>query len=249
MRTLYQFPVSHYCEKARWCLDHKGLKYRLANLIPGLHRRKTQRLAAIRTLPILVDDDEAIGDSTGIALYLEQAYPAHPLFPLDEEQRVRILELDAIFNRAGVHVRRWIYGQILTSPDLMHVVFGAYPKPVALIGRMLAPLVRAGLRDVYRLKPAAIERSRDEMMTALKVLDDQLRANNSGYLVGEKLTLADITAASMFGPLLGPKGSPWEDLGEIPETLGRLRAELTNRPSGRWVHERYRTDRHSPSLT
>lgn len=36
-RTLYQFPISHYCEKARSCLDVKGLTYSTRDLIPGLH--------------------------------------------------------------------------------------------------------------------------------------------------------------------------------------------------------------------
>ncbi len=34
MRTLYQFPLSHFCE-ARWMLDHKELYYVAHNLIPG----------------------------------------------------------------------------------------------------------------------------------------------------------------------------------------------------------------------
>ncbi len=33
MRVLYQFPLSHYCEKARWLLDHKELDYVAHNLI------------------------------------------------------------------------------------------------------------------------------------------------------------------------------------------------------------------------
>jgi glutathione S-transferase len=41
MRVLYQFPLSHYCEKARWLLDHKELDYVAHNLIPGFHRAFT----------------------------------------------------------------------------------------------------------------------------------------------------------------------------------------------------------------
>ncbi|MBU2254901.1 MAG: glutathione S-transferase N-terminal domain-containing protein, partial [Gammaproteobacteria bacterium] len=72
MRTLYQFPISHYCEKTRWHLDHKGLDFQVDNLFPGLHRLKSKRLAGIVTLPILKDGEQVIGDSTQIALYLEQ---------------------------------------------------------------------------------------------------------------------------------------------------------------------------------
>ncbi|TDH76046.1 glutathione S-transferase N-terminal domain-containing protein, partial [Acinetobacter baumannii] len=37
MRVLYQFPLSHYFEKARCLLDHKELDYVEHNLIPGFH--------------------------------------------------------------------------------------------------------------------------------------------------------------------------------------------------------------------
>lgn len=37
MLTLYQFPISHYCEKIRWALDFKQLKYNTVNLLPALH--------------------------------------------------------------------------------------------------------------------------------------------------------------------------------------------------------------------
>ncbi|VAW80072.1 hypothetical protein MNBD_GAMMA15-1204 [hydrothermal vent metagenome] len=35
--TLYQFPISHYCEKIRWALDYKGLPYTTINPLPGSH--------------------------------------------------------------------------------------------------------------------------------------------------------------------------------------------------------------------
>jgi len=37
-RTLYQFPQSHFAEKGRWLLDHKGLGYQTRNLYPVLNR-------------------------------------------------------------------------------------------------------------------------------------------------------------------------------------------------------------------
>lgn len=53
MRVLYQFPLSHYCEKARWLLDHKELDYVAHNLIPGFHRAFAQLKTGQNLLPIL----------------------------------------------------------------------------------------------------------------------------------------------------------------------------------------------------
>ena len=43
MIELYQFPISHFCEKIRWTLDYKGLSHKTRNLLPGLHVLKTKK--------------------------------------------------------------------------------------------------------------------------------------------------------------------------------------------------------------
>ena len=32
--VLYQFPISHYCEKVRWALAYKSISYQKINLLP-----------------------------------------------------------------------------------------------------------------------------------------------------------------------------------------------------------------------
>ncbi|HEX3343119.1 MAG TPA: glutathione S-transferase N-terminal domain-containing protein, partial [Polyangiaceae bacterium] len=39
MPTLLTIPFSHFCEKARWALDHTRVAYREEGHCPGLHRR------------------------------------------------------------------------------------------------------------------------------------------------------------------------------------------------------------------
>ncbi len=64
MRTLYQFPLSHYCEKARWMLDFKELEYNAVNLMPGVHRILTRCKTSKNTMPMLRDGDIWISHST-----------------------------------------------------------------------------------------------------------------------------------------------------------------------------------------
>ena len=84
MTTLYQFQFSHYCEKVRWALDHKGIVFDTRNLLPGPHKRPAKKLAGGSGLPILVDQGAVIQDSTAIIDYLDLTYPQKPLTPEDQ---------------------------------------------------------------------------------------------------------------------------------------------------------------------
>ena len=57
-RVLYQFPLSHYCEKARWLLDFKDLEYSVKNLFPATHRLLTLWKANSTTVPLVKDGKE-----------------------------------------------------------------------------------------------------------------------------------------------------------------------------------------------
>jgi glutathione S-transferase len=93
MISLYQFTFSHYCEKARWALDCKGVRYKAVNLLPGLHVKVANKLAPGPALPVMVlDDGKAIQDSTAIISFLDERYVDRPLAPRDCEQAREALE-------------------------------------------------------------------------------------------------------------------------------------------------------------
>ena len=96
MRILYQFPLSHFCEKARWMLDYKELEYVAQNLMPGAHRAFARLKTGQNRLPILRDQERWIADSTKIALYLDEQYPEHRLLPVEASLRQQALDIDEI---------------------------------------------------------------------------------------------------------------------------------------------------------
>ena len=75
MIKLYQFPVSHYCEKVRWVLDFKGIQYQKINLVPGPHVRKILQLTAKSQVPVLENGADVIQGSAEIIDYLEEKFP------------------------------------------------------------------------------------------------------------------------------------------------------------------------------
>ncbi len=243
-RILYQFPISHYCEKSRWQLDHKGLAYRTVNLLPVAHRVRTQWLARGNTVPLLRDGRRRVSDSTKIAYYLEKYYPDPSLLPKAGDARARVIELEQQFDRYGVHVRRWVYGQILDRPEVMTALVGdcGLPSPLE---RLAKPLVREAIRRGYAINPQRVMRSEQRVEEALALLESELKKGKGQYLVGDRFSLADITAASMLAPLLSPEGSPW-DLFDETTLSPALRKQIEKwraRPAGEWLLARYSQDR------
>src|SRR5206468_5548753 len=97
--VLWQLPLSHYNEKVRWALDHKRIPHIRRSLLPGLHALKARRLTGdTATTPVLTLDGRSIGDSTRIIAAIEARWPQSPLYPEDEGERRRALELEEFFD-------------------------------------------------------------------------------------------------------------------------------------------------------
>jgi glutathione S-transferase len=79
MRTLYHFKLSPYSRRARLALAHKGLDCDLRDARENpAFLEEARALVPFRTVPVLVDDGRAMGDSTAIVHWLDRAYPQAP---------------------------------------------------------------------------------------------------------------------------------------------------------------------------
>jgi glutathione S-transferase len=247
-RIVYQFPISHFCEKTRWNLDAKRLRYVVRDMVPGWHVVALRRMGAAGTVPVLVDGDDVIADSSAIAEHLDRTYPERPLVPREAGLRDRALELERWFGaRAGVGVRQWMYGQLAARPGrLAKRLFSTQPLRVRLIGKLVAPLLERAVGRKYRLDARGIAEARRDIGEALDRLERETNGDATRYLVGDELSIADITAASLLAPLVAPAGSPWAAASgtpDVPAPLTELRAELVKRPAWAWVEARYARDR------
>ncbi|HKV55456.1 MAG TPA: glutathione S-transferase family protein [Candidatus Binataceae bacterium] len=84
MMKLYDFLPCPFGQKVRVVLAEKGLSYELVevDLTQGEQRRpEFLRLNPFGRVPVLVDEDITVYDSTVIAEYLEDEYPEPPLLP------------------------------------------------------------------------------------------------------------------------------------------------------------------------
>jgi glutathione S-transferase len=79
---LYHFPTSPFARRVRLALALKGLTAELrdARAVPA-HRDEVHRLNPLHTVPVLVDGERVIVDSTAICQYLDRKVTAPPLWP------------------------------------------------------------------------------------------------------------------------------------------------------------------------
>jgi glutathione S-transferase len=79
MRLLYHFPTSTFSRRARLALAHKGLAVELRDARADAQAlAEAKRRSPLGTIPVLVDGEYTIGDSSAIAHYLDKAYPDAP---------------------------------------------------------------------------------------------------------------------------------------------------------------------------
>jgi glutathione S-transferase len=98
---LYSGPLSLFTAKVRIALDEKGLEYdrvevgwsRKDRYLP--HHPEVVALNPKREVPVLVDGDAVVYDSTVILEYLEERYPEIPLYPSEAGERARCRQLEA----------------------------------------------------------------------------------------------------------------------------------------------------------
>lgn len=249
-RVLYQFPLSLYCEKTRWQLEYKRIDFICRNLMPGLHVFTAWTRAHQRSLPILKDAQQTIGDSTNIALYLENKYAEYPLLLTNEIQQQKILQLEDWFDELGIHVRRKCWSLAIDNPNIVDIFFNfqGYNKNQRFLSKYSKPLLKIMVRRTFQIYPSEVEMSSHRVDDAFIQIETWLQGNPDYYLVGDCFTLADLTAASMLAPLLGPENSPWTDA-HLSNLAQDQREELRNTVVGQWVLRIYKDHRKQNSTS
>jgi len=241
MITLYQFPISHYCEKVRWALDYKKINHKTVNLLPGLHVMKTKKLAARSSVPILVDDDKVIQGSGEIISYLDKDHPENSLTPVDEQLKANALKWEKYVDKEiGIHVRRCCYHILLEHPDIVIKFFAHqgpwYGKPLL---RFMFPKLKTKMRDLMDINEETAEASKVALSIAIDKIYNHLQEHS--FLAGNQFSRADLAAASLLAPLRMPEkyGLNWPD--KVPSQLATLSEEFKEKTL--WVDELYKNYR------
>jgi glutathione S-transferase len=246
--VLWHLGISHYSEKVRWALAYKGIEHdRRRPPPPGVHMLQALWLTrgAHATFPVLRIDGRTVGDSTAIIAALEELHPDPPLYPEDSAERELALALEEWFDEElGPPIRRFAWHEAIKDERVMGELTAAnLPAPLRGSGlaRGAASRVTAGFAGLrFRaLSDEAAEAARAKVLTCMDRLEEEL--GDGDYLVGDRFTVADLTAAALFYPLVTPTEGP--RLPDPPGELEAFREPLKERRGYRWVAEVFRRHR------
>jgi glutathione S-transferase len=240
---LWQFTSSHFNEKARWALDFKGVPHIRHSLVPGFHVGTVKRMTGKTHVPVLKLNGKVVSDSSKIIEALESAYPEPALYPADNEARRRALELEDYFDEElGPYIRRWMFFVILPYPKYVRALFVSHASPaVQLAHRAMSPVIGAVMRRQMDITPASAEIARRKTIEAMDRLAKELQP--SGYIVGDRFTVADLTAAALLSPLVSPPEFPYKATMPPPEPGMKVRESVSNHPAFQWTLKIYRQHR------
>ena len=136
----------------------------------------------------------------------------------------------------GVHVRRCCYHILLEHPEIVTPFFTLNgPWYGKLYIRIVFPELKKAMRKFMNINAESAQRSKQKLGVAIDRLHRHLQ--DKAFLVGDRFTRADLSAASLLAPLCRPEkyGLKWPD--QLPQQYQNLVDSF--QPKVNWVDEIY----------
>lgn len=111
--------LSPYVRKVLVCLELKGIAYEVDHIVPFFGDDRFTKLSPLRRIPVLVDGDLVLSDSSVICQYLEDKQPAPALLPANIRDRARARWLEEFADTRLGDVLIWrLFNQIAIRPSV-----------------------------------------------------------------------------------------------------------------------------------
>jgi len=161
--------LSPYVRKVLVFLDLKGVPYAIDPIVPFMGDDRFSQLSPVRRVPVFLDDQITLADSSVICQYLEDRYPEPALYPDNIVNRARARWLEEFADSRMGEVFIWrLFNQVAIKPS----VWGEQTDSEVLEKTL-----------------------REEIPHVLNYLETQIPAE--GFLFG-KVSIADIAIACFF---------------------------------------------------
>jgi glutathione S-transferase len=161
--------LSPYVRKVLVALELKGLSYEIDPIVPFLGGDRFSKLSPLRRIPVFMDDDVTLSDSTVICEYLEDRHPKPSLYPVGAAQLARARWLEEFADTRMGEVFIWrLFNEVAIKP----FVWGEETNK-EVVARTLA----------------------EDVPQVLDYLEQEVPAE--GFLFGE-ISVADVSLATFF---------------------------------------------------
>ena len=203
MITLYQFKHSAFCLKTRMALHAKNLTYRIDEISPAVGQIEIFKISGQKQLPVIMDDNgQVISDSSNICEYIDTKNANNPLFPLDpmECSQSKIIEDWADTTMATV-CKQALIKSAFENPQLRAALL-----PNELPSSIRGIFEKLPFNNLSKISNVVLSnKSNIELQKILESLSKSLI--NKKFIIGESLTIADISIAAQLSLLKFPTSS------------------------------------------
>ena len=115
--TIIGGPISPYVRKVMAICEIKGLAWRCDPIVPFQGDEAFGRLSPLRRIPVFIDDQITLADSTAIGEYLDERYPEPALFPAGPVARAQARWLEEFADTRMGDVFIWrIFNNAVIKP-------------------------------------------------------------------------------------------------------------------------------------
>lgn len=246
---LISIPMSHYCEKARWGLERLGIDYYEERHLQAFHYPRTYWVSGGPNVPVLIDKEMVVQDSTAILKYLDRyASNEQKLYPQESEHRAQVESLEDLFDEVmGVESRRWVYHHFMQRPIKAARTAGqGTPLVEQFMMPLFYPVFVLLINTLVKPSGSKVENGLNKVRGIVKTTDDLLAKGNT-HLLDDNFCAADLALACMLAPLVLPRnyGIRLPEPDEMPDAAKPVVDEFRNTLTGEYVLKLYETERPS----
>ena len=109
--------LSPYVRKVLVVLDLKGVAYEIDPIVPFYGNDHFSQMSPLRRIPVMIDSNATLSDSSVICNYLEDRYPAPALYPANIVDRARARWLEEFADSRMGEVFIWrLFNQVAIKP-------------------------------------------------------------------------------------------------------------------------------------
>jgi glutathione S-transferase len=200
MITLHQYHMSPFNDKIQRMLHFKNIPYTERFWLLA-ERNKVKAINPTGKLPALEHEGKLVCDSTDIAHYIEQQFPENPLIPTEPLLRgmVHVLE-DWADESLYFYEMTWRFATPGNAQkNIPRLVANEKPFLRWLLPKV-APRGLAKILDNQGLGRKSVAQLETDTRRHVQAVDDLL--SDSEFLVGNRLTLADLSVRIMLESFL-----------------------------------------------